>query len=57
MPRKDSDSAQRKRGKDKMKDRYNKFGKYNSRSLRCHEDQKTRIVQKNTDATQKKENA
>lgn len=55
MPRKDSDSAPRKRGKDKMKDRYNKFGKYNSRSLRCNEDQKTRIVQKNTDATQKKE--
>uniref|UniRef100_A0A6C0LM30 Uncharacterized protein n=1 Tax=viral metagenome TaxID=1070528 RepID=A0A6C0LM30_9ZZZZ len=55
MPRKDSDSAPRKRGKDKMKDRYNKFGKYNSRSLRCHEEQKSNIVHKNDDPIQNKE--
>lgn len=55
MPRKDSDSAPRKRGKDKMKDRYNKFGKYNSRSLRCHEEQKSNLVQKNAHATHNKE--
>ena len=41
MPRKDKDSTSRKRGKDKSKDRYNKFGKYTSKNIRCQEQQKT----------------
>tara|TARA_A200000113_G_scaffold222504_1_gene236217 strand:- start:675 stop:848 length:174 start_codon:yes stop_codon:yes gene_type:complete len=41
MPRKDKDSISRKRGKDKSKDRYNKFGKYTSKNIRCQEQQKT----------------
>lgn len=34
MPVKDKNNTSRKRGKDKQKDRFNKYGKYSSRSLR-----------------------
>lgn len=37
MPAKDKNNTSRKRGKDKQKDRFNKYGKYSSRSLRFKE--------------------
>ena len=37
MPRKDSQSQSRKRGKDKQKDRYAKFGKFTGKALRNKE--------------------
>ena len=40
MPHKDKNSQSRKRGKDKQKDRYNKYGKYNNRSTRIQTAQK-----------------
>ena len=37
MPRKDSSSQKRKRGKDKQRDRYEKNGKYSSKHMRAME--------------------
>lgn len=37
MPRKDSSSQKRKRGKDKQRERYEKNGKYSSKHMRCWE--------------------
>ena len=37
MPRKDSSSYKRPRGKDKQKDRYAKYGKFTGRALRNKE--------------------
>ena len=37
MPHKDSSSQTRKRGKDKQKDRYAKYGKFTSKGLRAKE--------------------
>ena len=37
MPHKDSSSHTRKRGKDKQKDRYARYGKFTSKGLRAKE--------------------
>ena len=37
MPRKDSSSQKRKRGKDKKRERYEKNGKYTSKGIRAWE--------------------
>lgn len=37
MPRKDSSSQKRKRGKDKQRERYEKNGKYSSKHMRALE--------------------
>ena len=37
MPRKDSSSQKRKRGKDKQRERYEKNGKYSSKHMRSME--------------------
>ena len=37
MPRKDSSSQKRKRGKDKQRERYEKNGKYSSKHMRAME--------------------
>ena len=49
MPRKDSSSHKRPRGKDKQKDRYAKYGKFTGRALRNKEksmDKNTKINSK-----------
>ena len=55
MPRKDKDSISRKRGKDKSKNRYNKFGKYTSKNIRCQEQQKTNYQSTQSHTDEKKE--
>jgi len=37
MPRKDSSSSARTRGKDKQKNRYAKYGKFTNKAIRCKE--------------------
>lgn len=55
MPRKDNENTQRKRGKDKAKDRYNKFGKYSNKNIRCQEKQRSQVhtTQKQDDKNEK----
>lgn len=55
MPRKDNESIQRKRGKDKAKDRYNKFGKYSNKNVRYQEKQISQLhtTQKTDDKNEK----
>ena len=54
MPRKDSSSQKRKRGKDKQRERYEKNGKYSSKHLRAMERVKEARASKPQPQQQKK---
>ena len=54
MPRKDSSSQKRKRGKDKQRERYEKNGKYSSKHMRSLERAQESRAQKPKPPEQKK---